>query len=92
MKLSNIPPGSGATGFIDGKAVAIYNDHGTPIVFDNTCTHAACETEWNDDVKAWDCPCHGSQFTPRGDVVTGPATEPLTKLSAKVEGDKIVLE
>lgn len=92
MKLSEIPSGSGKTGMINETPVAVYNDQGAPIVFENTCTHAYCETEWNDATKAWDCPCHGSQFTPQGDVVTGPATAPLKKLPAKVDGDDILLQ
>lgn len=91
MKLSEIPVGSGKTGSIGGAPVAVYNDNGTPVVFDNTCPHAGCETEWNDADKSWDCPCHGSRFTAQGGLINGPATSPLPKLNAKVDGDEITL-
>jgi Rieske Fe-S protein len=91
MKLSDIPAGSGITGEINGQPVSIYNDNGTPVVFDNTCTHRQCQTEWNDADKTWDCPCHGSRFQKDGTVINGPATEPLVRLDAKIEGDKIAL-
>ncbi len=91
MKLSDIPAGSGKTGSINGQPVAVYNDNGAPLVFDNTCTHAACETEWNDADKTWDCPCHGSRFTTQGQVLNGPAAQPLPKLNAKLEGDEVTI-
>lgn len=91
MKLSEIPIGSGKAGAIGGTSVAVYNDNGTPVVLDNTCAHAACETEWNDTDKTWDCPCHGSRFTAQGQVVNGPAATPLPTLNAKVQGDEIQL-
>lgn len=92
MKLSEVPAGSGKAGTINGQPAAVYNDNGTPLVFDNTCTHAACETEWNDADKTWDCPCHGSRYTAQGQVMNGPAAQPLQKLNAKVEGDEINIE
>lgn len=91
MKLSDIPPESGATGEIDGRPVAVYNDHGTPLVLDSTCTHQECQTEWNDSEKTWDCPCHGSRFAKDGAVLTGPATEHLPRRSATLDGDEIRL-
>lgn len=91
MKLSEIPAGSGATGEINDQPVAVYNDNGTPTVFDNTCTHKQCQTEWNDADKTWDCPCHGSRFAADGTVMVGPATEPLSRLPATVENDEITL-
>ncbi|RQG92106.1 FAD-dependent oxidoreductase [Natrarchaeobius chitinivorans] len=41
------------------------------------CTHMYCLLEWNDAECSWDCPCHGSRFSPDGDVLEGPATEDL---------------
>ena len=91
MKHSDIPVGSGSTGSVNGQPVAVYNDQGALVVLDSTCPHAACEVEWNAADTSWDCPCHGSRFTAHGEVVAGPATEPLKRLEAKVEGDEIRL-
>jgi glycine/D-amino acid oxidase-like deaminating enzyme/nitrite reductase/ring-hydroxylating ferredoxin subunit len=61
-----------------GTNVAACRDtDGSLILRSATCTHMGCTVRWNDAERTWDCPCHGSRFTPKGEVISGPAESPL---------------
>jgi hypothetical protein len=61
------------------KIAAFRQDDGTVIERSAVCTHVGCIVHWNGLEKCWDCPCHGSQFTPDGQVINGPAIRPLAE-------------
>lgn len=41
------------------------------------CPHLHCIVHHNNEEKSWDCPCHGSRFTPEGNIIEGPALKGL---------------
>lgn len=47
------------------------------------CPHLGCVVHWADASQTWDCPCHGSQFDPYGQVINGPANTPLEPIEKK---------
>jgi glycine/D-amino acid oxidase-like deaminating enzyme/nitrite reductase/ring-hydroxylating ferredoxin subunit len=78
--LRSVKRGQGKIIDRNGTTVAVYRDEsGAVSVRSATCTHMACIVNWNEAERTWDCPCHGSRFTPNGDVVSGPAESPLPK-------------
>jgi glycine/D-amino acid oxidase-like deaminating enzyme/nitrite reductase/ring-hydroxylating ferredoxin subunit len=70
--------GEGKILSLDGKQVAAWRDEfGHVTLLSPTCTHMGCSVGWNAAERTWDCPCHGSRFTPTGAVLAGPAESPL---------------
>ncbi len=46
------------------------------VAINPTCTHAGCTVR--PQARTFDCPCHGSSYDLRGNVLRGPAMLPLT--------------
>jgi Rieske Fe-S protein len=73
-----LKPGEGLIIGRRGKKVAAFRDpSGNIHRLSPVCTHLGCLVRWNPSESTWDCPCHGSRFKPTGEVIAGPAEEPL---------------
>jgi glycine/D-amino acid oxidase-like deaminating enzyme/nitrite reductase/ring-hydroxylating ferredoxin subunit len=82
--VDDIPPGEGRVIRRGMKKVAVYRDEeGQVHEKSAVCTHLKCIVEWNSAEKSWDCPCHGSRFSPTGEVLNGPANMALEDAEAE---------
>lgn len=59
------------------------------IAVELSCTHRGCGLQVRSDELH--CPCHGSRFTPRGEVRQGPAQVPLKMINVTRQGDMLLL-
>jgi glycine/D-amino acid oxidase-like deaminating enzyme/nitrite reductase/ring-hydroxylating ferredoxin subunit len=79
--LRSVKRGAGEVLDVDGQPAAVYRGlDGHITVRSAVCTHMGCYVHWNEAERTWDCPCHGSRFAVNGDVIGGPAEEPLAPI------------
>lgn len=53
------------------------------------CTHLGCSVPWVEDEGQFHCPCHGSLFNEKGEVLGGPAPRPLDVFPVTVEDGQV---
>lgn len=62
------------------------------------CTHLGCNVKWidsnigNDSSVAIACPCHGSKFNRKGEVIEGPAPKGLQRFRVKLSDDNLIVD
>ena len=79
---------------IDGKEIAVLNAGGQFFALSDVCTHEGCllSEEGQVDGEQVECFCHGSKFDVKtGEVINGPAQEPMTNYEVKIEGENIMV-
>lgn len=69
--------GTGVVGLYKGEPAAVSTVDGKVCKVSAVCSHLGGILSWNDAEKSWDCPLHGSRFTPEGKYLEGPATHHL---------------
>ena len=71
--------------------VFVFRDAEGVYAMSAVCTHLGCTVARTGEGFA--CPCHGSRFSPSGDVLGGPAPRPLPQLEVTraADGQLVVL-
>jgi cytochrome b6-f complex iron-sulfur subunit len=72
---------------IDNAPAYVGRDAGGIYAMSSTCTHEGCDMIADGSVSAAGvhCGCHGSRFDATGNVVLGPATEPLAHFEVTLD-------
>jgi glycine/D-amino acid oxidase-like deaminating enzyme/nitrite reductase/ring-hydroxylating ferredoxin subunit len=82
--IGQIPHDQGEIVKYENHAIAIYKDkEGEISSLHPACTHLKCMVKWNQTEKSWDCPCHGARYGINGEVLTGPSTSALEKITSE---------
>lgn len=77
-ELDHIETGKSGIVQYEGEKIGAYRDENDELhLVSVICTHLGCLLEWNPDELSWDCPCHGSRFDYKGNVIDNPAQENL---------------
>ena len=88
-KTADLPVG-GSLAFSDASGnpgFALQPKAGTYLAYSAVCTHEGCTVGYDQGVNQFACPCHGARFDgASGDVVRGPARDPLQKYTVAESG------
>jgi cytochrome b6-f complex iron-sulfur subunit len=76
---------------VNGNVIVIRTATGNvPASFDAlslVCTHQGCRVGYDQTNQVLVCPCHGSVFNLQGQVLQGPAVQPLPKYTVTINSN-----
>jgi cytochrome b6-f complex iron-sulfur subunit len=73
-----------------GRSVAVFRDATGVYAISTVCTHLGCIVRASS--QGFECPCHGSGFTPDGAVTKGPAPRALDWLEVSASGGTVIVD
>jgi len=73
-----------------GRSVAMFKDDDGVYAISTLCTHLGCIVKSTHE--GFECPCHGSRFTPDGAVTKGPAPTALPWRKVTLSGGSYVVD
>lgn len=89
--VDNFTAGS-VTAIPQGQFYLACLDDGSFLALSRTCTHLGCSVPWNEEQQKFICPCHGSTFSRKGEVLTSPAPRALDTYQVRIENGRIKVD
>lgn len=84
--VTSLNPGEATVISTDEGKYGVYKDENEELfVVDITCPHLGCELNFNRAECTWDCPCHASRFSYKGEIISGPAHYSLKSTKNKID-------
>jgi cytochrome b6-f complex iron-sulfur subunit len=82
IRVSNFPELAtvGTLVAVATERAAMRTGASTFLALSTICTHQGCDADVANNIVV--CPCHGSRFDKNGNVINGPAEQPLVQLQA----------
>ncbi|MGZ5212473.1 MAG: Rieske (2Fe-2S) protein [Actinomycetota bacterium] len=80
---------------VKGVEIAVSRVAGALYAFSDICTHRQCNLSLGGEIEGTSitCECHGSMFDmTTGDVLEGPATEPIAIYPVREENGELSIE
>ena len=89
FNINQIAPGKAGLVLVNGIKVAVFNVNGSYYATQDSCTHAGAPLNEGDlEDQNIICPWHASCFNvASGEVIRGPAKDPLRTFKVSIEGD-----
>lgn len=81
-------PANGALVYRESR-IALVREGVDIIALSLVCPHLGCTVSVTP--MGMVCPCHGSRFNRKGELLSGPATEPLAQLAIESDGEYLVI-
>ncbi len=85
-------PFNSVTAFVRGKFYLCRMGDGGFLAVSRKCTHLGCTVPWLDKEKRFACPCHGSVFDIRGEVISPPAARALDIFHLFIENQMVKVD
>jgi len=85
-------PHNSVTAFIRGKFYLCRMEDGGFLALSRKCTHLGCTVPWLEKEKRFSCPCHGSAFDIRGEVISPPAPRALDLYPVFIENNIVKVD